>query len=370
MTEEASTGPTSALPTSSTPGASPSRLQHMPRTVALTYLAFGAAWIFFTDRLLRWMNLDASLIMELQTWKGWFFVCGSALLIYLLLKLYEHNSQTATQALLASQNEVRRINAELEQRVAARTLQLESANRELEAFAYAVSHDLRAPLRSMSGFSQILHETASADLDEKSRDYLRRIRDSSLRMSTLIDDLLSLSRISRSELVPRTISLSQIATDAAATIRERYPGRQVEIAIEPGMVVRGDTRLLRIAMENLLDNAWKYTANEATARINVGSQPGEDGPVYFVCDNGVGFDMAYSAKLFGPFQRLHAESQFPGTGIGLVTVQRIVARHGGRIWAQAEPDHGATFFFFAELTVGEKKRLVTGDSSEATHQTG
>lgn len=343
MTEPASTG----LTRTESPPALPQsrRLQHMPRTVALIYLAFGAVWIFFTDRLLVWLNLDARLMLGLQTFKGWLFVLGSAVLVYLLLKRYERNSHTATLALLESQNQVRRMNAELEQRVATRTLQLESANRELEAFAYAVSHDLRAPLRSMSGFSQVLHDTAPPGLDDKSRDYLRRIRDASLRMSTLIDDLLSLSRISRSELIPRPTNLSQIAADAAATVRDRYPGRQLEVTIEPGMTVNGDTRLLRIAMENLLDNAWKYTANIDAARVTIGTQPGEHGAVYFVRDNGVGFDMAYSAKLFGPFQRLHAESQFPGTGIGLVTVQRIVARHGGRIWAEAEPNRGATFYF-------------------------
>jgi len=318
---------------------------HMPRTVVLIYLAISALWMLVTDRLLVWLNLDARLTARLQTLKGWLFVLGTAALAYVLLKRYERSRQAGTLALIESQNQVRRMNAELEQRVAARTLQLESANRELEAFAYAVSHDLRAPLRSMSGFSQVLHDSAPAGLDDKSRDYLRRIRDASLRMSMLIEDLLSLSRISRSELIPRPANLSQICVEAAATVRDRYPGRQVELTIQPGMAVNGDTRLLRIAMENLLDNAWKYTANTPEARVSIGTQPGEHGPIYFVRDNGVGFDMAYSARLFGPFQRLHAEAQFPGTGIGLVTVQRIVARHGGRIWAQAELDRGATFYF-------------------------
>lgn len=321
------------------------RQHHMPRTVVLVYLAVSVFWILLTDRLLVWLNLDVRLAARLQTLKGWLFVLGSGALAYVLLRRYERSRQAGTLALIESQNEVRRMNAELEQRVAARTLQLESANRELEAFAYAVSHDLRAPLRSMSGFSQVLYDSAPAGLDEKSRDYLRRIRDASLRMSTLIEDLLSLSRISRSELIPRPTNLSQICVEAAATVRDRYAGRQLELTIQPGMMVNGDTRLLRIAMENLLDNAWKYTANTPAAQVSIGIQPGEHGPVYFVRDNGVGFDMAYSARLFGPFQRLHAESQFPGTGIGLVTVQRIVARHGGRIWAQAEPDRGATFYF-------------------------
>lgn len=319
--------------------------QHMPRTIAMIYLAFGALWMFFTDRLLVWMHLDTELILELQTFKGWLFVLGSGVLVYVLLKRYERDSQIATRALIESQDQVRRMNAGLEQRVIERTLQLESANRELEAFAYAVSHDLRAPLRSMSGFSQILYDTAPEGLDDKSRHYLRRIREASLRMSALIEDLLNLSRISRAELVSRPVNLSQITADAAAAVRDHYPGRNVQLTIEPGMMIHGDTRLMRIAMENLLDNAWKYTTNTAQASVAVGSQPGEHGPVYFVRDNGVGFDMAYAAKLFGPFQRLHSEADFPGTGIGLVTVQRIVARHGGRIWAEAELNRGATFYF-------------------------
>jgi signal transduction histidine kinase len=318
---------------------------HMPRTIALIYLAVGAVWIFCSDRVLERMHLGDARQLDLQTYKGWLFVLGSGLMIYALLKLYERKVSAATVELLESQQQVRRMNTELEQRVEERTRQLESANRELEAFAYAVSHDLRAPLRSMSGFSQILYESASAELDEKSRHYLRRIHDSGLRMSTLIEDLLSLSRINRSELARRPVDLSQIAAESAATVRDRYPGREVELTIEPGMTVNGDTRLLRIALENLLDNAWKYSAGAVRARVVVGSQPTPEGHTYFVRDNGVGFDMQYAGKLFGPFQRLHSEAQFPGTGIGLVTVQRILARHGGHVWAQAEPDRGATFHF-------------------------
>jgi light-regulated signal transduction histidine kinase (bacteriophytochrome) len=342
VTESASTGTigSAGFP----PDPSPP-MRHMPLTVALAYLVFGVLWIFLTDRALGWLDVPSDAILRWQTLKGWFFIFCSAFLLYLLLRRYARSSHLATHRLLESQQEVRRINTDLEQRVSARTVQLEFANRELEAFAYAVSHDLRAPLRSMSGFSQIVLENAPATLDDKTLDYLRRIRDASLRMSALIDDLLSLSRISRSEMTSRPASLTQIATDAAATIRERYPDRQVDIGIAPDMMVEGDTRLLRIALENLLDNAWKYTANIARAEITVGYQQRDQERVYFVRDNGIGFDMAYSGKLFGPFQRLHAESQFPGTGIGLVTVQRIFARHGGRIWAEAQPDQGATFYF-------------------------
>jgi light-regulated signal transduction histidine kinase (bacteriophytochrome) len=317
----------------------------MPRTIALIYVACGAVWIFFTDRLLVWLRLDPQLILRLQTAKGWLFVVGSAVVLYVAARRYERRGRDALAALIQSRNEVRRINSDLERRVTERTRQLEAANRELEAFAYAVSHDLRAPLRSMSGFSQILQEHAPAGLDEKSRHYLQRIHDASLRMASLIDDLLKLSRIGRSELTARPISLSQIAAEAAAAIRERHPTREVQLEITPGMEVSADPRLLRIALENLLSNAWKYTSRSAHARVSVGTQGGDSGPVYFVRDNGVGFDMKYVDKLFVPFQRLHPESEFPGSGIGLVTVQRIVARHGGRIWADAKPDEGATFYF-------------------------
>lgn len=317
----------------------------MPRTIALIYLAFGAVWIFITDRLLVWLHLDAGLILRMQTAKGWLFVIGSAVLLYIVLRSYERRGGDAMAALINSRNEVRKANADLEHRVTERTRQLEAANRELEAFAYAVSHDLRAPLRSMSGFSQILQETAPAGLDEKSRHYLQRIQDASLRMSGLIEDLLNLSRIGRSDLTARPISLSQIAGEAAASMRERYPAREVHLEIAPGMDVNADPRLLRIALENLLSNAWKYTARTSQAQVNVGTQAGEHGPVYFVRDNGIGFDMKYADKLFVPFQRLHPETEFPGSGIGLVTIQRIIARHGGRIWADAKPDEGATFYF-------------------------
>jgi light-regulated signal transduction histidine kinase (bacteriophytochrome) len=323
----------------------PNRLQHVPSRIALIYLAFGILWIFFTDRILLWMRVAPEDITRLQTAKGWLFVIGSAALIYILLRRYQRQDHEAVHALIASQAEVQRMNAELEARVVERTQQLKTANRELESFAYAVSHDLRAPLRSMSGFSQILRDSSPVGLDEKSQHYLQRIHESSQRMSSLIEDLLALSRISRAELSVRPANLSQIADDAAAAVRERNPNHEVAVTITPDMEVHGDPRLLRIAIENLLDNAWKYTARRDHAQITVGVQQGETGPVYFVRDNGVGFEMQYAGKLFAPFQRLHAESQFPGTGIGLVTVQRILARHGGRIWADAKPDEGATFFF-------------------------
>lgn len=315
------------------------------RWVAFAYFAFGALWIFVTDSALVWMHIPAERATRIQTTKGWFFVFISAALLYLLLSLQQRRDDAAMRALSEREAEIRRINADLEKRVAQRTEQLEATNRELEAFAYAVSHDLRAPLRSVSGFSQLLQESPTADLDAKSKHYLQRIHESSRRMSQLIEDLLSLSRINRSELTPRPLNFSQLVADAAATIRERYPDREVDLQIEPDIAAYGDSRLLRIAVENLLDNAWKYTAHVPAARVEVGTQTDASVRTLFIRDNGVGFDMAYSGKLFGPFQRLHADTQYPGTGIGLVTVQRILARHGGRIWVQAEINRGATFYF-------------------------
>ncbi len=326
-------------------GSAPEISKHVPSRIAFVYSALGFFWIFFGDRLLHWLNVPPERMTPIQTAKGWLFVICSALLIYVLLRRYQRRDEHAVKTLLASQAEVQRMNAELEARVKQRTQQLEAANRELESFAYAVSHDLRAPLRSLSGFSQILRESAPAGLDDKSLHYLQRIHESSQRMSNLIDDLLGLSRISRAELNARPANLSQIATEAAAAIRERYPDRTVAIEIAPDMGVHGDTRLLRIAMENLLDNAWKYTAHADPARIQVGVEDTIEGPIYYVRDNGVGFDMQYAGKLFAPFQRLHPDSEFPGTGIGLVTVQRIIARHGGRVWVDAKPNEGATFYF-------------------------
>src|SRR5690606_10482760 len=317
----------------------------LPARIAFLYFAFGCGWIFFTDRLLESIGVPHERISQLQTGKGWLFIICSSLLLFAPLRRFQRRDEDAMRTLLASQSEVQRMNAELEARVAQRTQQLEAANRELESFAYAVSHDLRAPLRSLSAFSQILRESAPAGLDDKSKHYLGRIQQASQRMSNLIEDLLGLSRISRAELNARPASLSQIAAEAAAAVRERYPDREVELVIAPDMDVHGDIRLLRIAMENLLDNAWKYTAHANPARVTVGVEESTEGLVYYVQDNGVGFDMRYAGKLFAPFQRLHPESEFPGTGIGLVTVQRIIARHGGRVWVDAKPNLGATFYF-------------------------
>jgi len=225
---------------------------------------------------------------------------------------------------------------------------LESTNKELEAFSYSVSHDLRTPLRSLDGFSQALLEDYSERLDDQGRNYLQRVRAGSQRMGHLIDDLLNLSRVSRSDINREQVDLSKIAREVAEELKAAGGDREVEFAIGEGLVAETDARLMRIALTNLLGNAWKFTSKRPNARIEFGSVKEKGGTVYFVRDNGAGFDPAHASKLFGAFQRLHSMNEFPGTGIGLATVQRIVQRQGGRAWAEAKVDEGATFYFSLE----------------------
>lgn len=219
--------------------------------------------------------------------------------------------------------------------------ELSTVNRELEAFAYSVSHDLRAPLRAIEGFSQALLEDCREQLDDQGRDYLRRVLSEAERMAQLIDDLLVLSRVTRAELHHTRVDLSDLAAGIVARLRAAEPERAATVDIEQGLVAEGDASLLGQALENLLGNAWKYTSKREQAAIHLGRQA----EAFFVKDNGAGFDMRYADKLFVPFQRLHATTEFPGTGVGLSTVHRIVTRHGGRIWFESEPGRGATFFF-------------------------
>jgi hypothetical protein len=222
---------------------------------------------------------------------------------------------------------------------------LEHKNRELESFSYAVSHDLRAPLRRIEAFGRAVLESQGAQLDENGRRFLDRIQEASRQMSQLIDDVLYLSKVSRAEVRQQEVDLSALVETILDRLREADPGRAVQTRVRPGVIVAGDARLLRIALTNLLENAWKFTARESAPRIEFGMMTAVGDPTYFVRDNGAGFDMTYVDRLFGPFQRLHLASEFPGSGIGLATVQRIIHRLGGRVWAEGIVGQGATFSF-------------------------
>ena len=237
--------------------------------------------------------------------------------------------------------ERRRVEKELRER----TVQLEAINKELEAFSYSVSHDLRAPLRSIDGFSQILLEDYANTLDADGQDCLRRVRSASQRMGRLIEDILMLSRITRREMNFEVVNLSALAQEIATELQKRDPDRQVEFVVAEDVLVQGSAGLLRIVLENLLGNAWKFTARHPRARIEFGATQQDGNLAYFVRDDGAGFDMAYVDRLFGAFQRLHSTAEFEGSGIGLATVQRIVHRHGGKVWAEGAVDQGATFYF-------------------------
>jgi signal transduction histidine kinase len=244
-----------------------------------------------------------------------------------------------------AREEVLALNATLEQRVAERTQQLMLANKELESFSYSVSHDLRTPLRAIDGFSAALLRSHAGQLDERGRDYLQRVRAATQRMGMLIDDLLSLARTARAEMNRRTVDLSDMAATVARDLREAHPEYGVQFDIAQGLLADADPQLMRVVLDNLLGNAAKFSSKASDAKVEFDHMSRNGQSVFFVRDNGVGFDMSYANKLFGVFQRLHSSSEFEGTGIGLANVYRAIQRHGGTIWAEGQPGRGATFYF-------------------------
>ena len=258
---------------------------------------------------------------------------------------YGISAQRLAQAHARAQEAIAELNRGLEQRVRTRTEELEATNKELESFAYAVSHDLRAPLRSIDGFSEALLDDYRDKLDTEGQDYLHRVREAAQRMAELIDDMLKFSRTTRGVPEVSRVDLSALASSAIAELRKADPKRDVAVSIAPGVVAQGDARMLGAVVENLLGNAWKFTVRKEHAAIEFGAEEQNGELLCHVTDNGAGFDMAFAGKLFAPFQRLHRASEFPGNGIGLATVKRVIARHGGRVWAQSAIDKGAAFFF-------------------------
>lgn len=286
---------------------------------------------------------------------------GSEFPIELSAALWVSGTQTHVTSVMRDISRRRETEQRIQQlnvHLAKRAAELERVNLELESFSYSVSHDLRAPLRSIDGFTQALAEDYGARLDANGRHYLGRVRAAAQHMAQLIDDLIGLSRVGRAEMYLQTVNLSEIATETLAELMALEPGRPVERAITPGLKAVGDARLLRIVLNNLIGNAWKFSARKPLVRITFGEHMGSDGTAFFVQDNGVGFDMAYAKKLFGPFQRLHDPSEFPGSGIGLATVQRIIRRHGGEIWGEGAVGHGATFYF----TIGSRSDDVSAQT--------
>jgi len=263
--------------------------------------------------------------------------------VAVFVELAKKNELLRRQAKLLAESEQAAL--ELAETRAELVRDLEHKNRELESFSYAVSHDLRAPLRRIDSFSRAVLESQGDRLDEAGQRFLSRVREASQHMSQLIDDVLHLSRVTRADLRDQEVDLSSIAALILTRLQESEPERKVDVKVRPGVLVTGDSQLLKIAMGNLLENAWKFTAKEPESRIEFGMMQAGGEATYFVRDNGAGFDMTYTDRLFGPFQRLHPQGEFPGNGIGLATVQRIIHRHGGRVWAEGLVGQGATFYF-------------------------
>ena len=303
----------------------------------MVYAVLGSAWILFSDMLL--MHGKGPSIVEIWSIaKGLAYVAITTLFLFAMMR--------------GNARSLRALNQDLERRVEERTRALEAVNEELGSFTYSVSHDLRTPLRAINGFSQILKEDCSGELGAEGREHLSRIAAATLHMSALIDGLLDLSRASQVELAVTNVSLSDLAEKSLASFRAKEPGRSVETTVQPGVVVGGDARLLANLIANLLENAWKFTSRTQGARIGFGVRDVEGRNVYCVEDNGVGFRESEAAELFRPFKRLSTAAEFPGEGIGLATVRRIVQRHDGEVWAEGSEGRGARVYFTLGVSPG------------------
>lgn len=302
------------------------------------YAVIAGLWILFSDTVAAWFVSDPRMLTQIQSVKGIIFVTVTALLLFLETRRVVGN-------LRKSEAEVRQLNEELERRVAERTAQLEDANRELEAFAHSVSHDLRAPLHAMGGYAELLEGSLGEHVDEEGKECIQTIKDQVVRMSKLIDGLLDFSRTSRVALNKTTVSLGLLFKEVSTEMTRTNPKRAIDWHIDTLPDVEADAYLLRLVVVNLLSNAVKYTGQRDKAVIKIGEKEDPREHIIFVQDNGAGFDPKYQDKLFGVFQRLHSSSQFEGTGIGLANVRRIIHRHGGRTWAEGQVNQGATFYF-------------------------
>lgn len=311
--------------------------------VTLTGMYFAEIRVTTANPWLNIINLFGHSYVLLYVSSGVIVGVFTRYLRQMVAKVSANNTLLQEQIKQREQAEsaIKQLNSDLETRVRQRTAELSIANHELESFAYSVSHDLRAPLRGIDGWSLALLEDYNDKLDDMGRDYLAQVRKETQRMSELIDDILELSRITRSEMRRERVDLSQLAQTILTQTKKQDPLRQVEVMIQPDVVVTGDSHLLRQVLENLLSNAWKFTSKKERARIEFGCENG----AYFVRDDGAGFDMAYANKLFAPFQRLHRISEYAGTGVGLAIVQRILHRHCGDIWAESKINAGTTFYF-------------------------
>jgi light-regulated signal transduction histidine kinase (bacteriophytochrome) len=298
------------------------------------YVAVGIAWILFSDTMVTYLFRDPDTIRLISIAKGWFFIVITAVLLHVLIRQH-------TLEILASERMVIKLNEDLSKR----NSELEVSNRELESFIYSLSHDLRAPLRAVSSFATFLKKDYSGMLDDQGNDYLSRIDHGTARMNVLIEDLLSLSKISKHKLKRSVIDLSDIASSIISDFRNSYPSRNVQIHIADGLKVSADPVLMRIALSNILENAWKFTSKQENALITFGSEERRDETVFYIRDNGAGFDLNHGKKMFEPFHRLHSTDEFEGIGAGLAVVERIISRHGGKVWAEGDVGKGAAFFF-------------------------